>query len=60
MITPLERMITRPEAAVSVPSALERMLKDKERMAQIRQKYNMKDLKNMKAPKMQWEGDDHS
>jgi hypothetical protein len=56
----LEQLMMGPKLEMAMPSALEQILKDKQRMSVIRQKYNLKDTKNQKVPEMQWEGDDHS
>lgn len=57
--THLEMMMTSPKMDMSVPSALEQMLKDRRRMQIIRQKYNLKDGKEQRIPMMQWQGDNN-
>lgn len=46
-----------PPAAVVSAAPLEQILEEKRHMERIRQKYNLRDTKNMKVPTMQWEGD---
>ena len=58
----IERDVPKPafEVRVSSKSPLEEALEKKQKLDTLKQKYNLKDRKNMKMPTMVFEGEDRS